>query len=170
METKMEEMWAKILGFPKYSVSTEGRIRNDVRERIVQQSCTAHGLAKVGLSKNGKQYTRSVKILVATAFIPGKTAEFDTAMNLDGNQQNNHVHNLVWRPHWFVCKYSAQFANIDDYRGIGPIVDRHSGLVYADIVDAGIANGYLFKEIKMALVNKIPVFPTWHLFDWSKQT
>lgn len=166
----MEEMWAKILGFPKYSVSTEGRIRNDARQKLVKQSTTKHGLSKVGLSKDGKQYTRSVKILVADAFIPGKTEEFDTAMHLDGNQQNNHINNLVWRPHWFVCKYSAQFADIDEYIGAGPIVDRHSGVVYEDIVAAGIANGVLFKEIKMALVNKIPVFPTWHLFDWSRHT
>ena len=166
----MDEIWAKILGFPKYSVSTHGRIRNDVRERLVKQSCTMQGMSKVGLMKDGKQHTKSVKLLVASAFVTGQTDIFDSPINLDGDQRNNHIANLVWRPAWFAWKYTSQFKTVDEYATIGPIVDRHTGLLYENIVSAATTNGLLFYEIKLALVNKVPVFPTWHLFDWYKET
>lgn len=162
----MEETWAPIFEFPNYSVSTEGRIRNDERQRLVSQSLTQQGAVKVGLVKDGKQYTRSVKVLVAERFVSGQDDIFDTPMHLDGDQTNNSVTNLVWRPRWFAWKYARQFESIEEYIGVGPIKERKSGLVYEDIVNASITYGVLFYEVKLALVNKIPVFPTWHVFDW----
>lgn len=166
----MEETWFQIKDFPNYAVSSYGRICNEERGRIVKTSTTRQGGIKVGLTQGGRQYTRSVKVLVAEAFIKGRTHTFDTPMHLDGDQSNNHISNIVWRPRWFAWKYARQFEKIDDYIGLGPISDRKTGLLYSDIVEASLANGVLFYEVHLSLVNKMPVFPTWHIFDWVKET
>lgn len=160
------ETWLKIKEFPQYSVSNEGRIRNEDRKRPVQVSHTQAGASKVGLVSGGKQYTRSVKVLVAEAFVEGRTTTFDTPINLDGDPTNNHAENIVWRPRWFACKYKMQFDDVHKYIGMGPIKNRQTGIEYVDVVEASIMNGLLFHEVHLALVSKSPVFPTWNIFDW----
>jgi hypothetical protein len=162
----MEELWRPISEFPNYSISSYGSVRNDNRGRLVNCSLTKQGGVKVGLVRDGVQHTRSVKVLVAEHFIPRTDPLFDTAIHLDGDQQNNRCDNLIWRPRWFAWKYSRQFETIDQYIGVGPIKERKSGLVYPDIVEASLTHGILLYEVQLALVNKIPVFPTWHIFDW----
>lgn len=166
----MEEIWVQLAEFPNYSISSEGRVRNDVRGRIVRTSLTRQGAAKVGLIRGGVQETRSVKVLVAEHFVDGWSETFNTPINLDGDQTNNNVDNIVWRPRWFACKYKSQFYKIEMYSGVGPIVDRKTGIIYKDVVDAALSNGVLFYEIQMSLVNKVPIFPTWHIFDWVRES
>lgn len=163
----MDKHWKKIKGFPEYSVSTSGEIRNDARRKPVRTSLTKQGGVKVGLMSGGKQFSRGVKNLVAEAFVPGKSETMDTPMLLDGNQENLHVSNIVWRPRWFAWKYHRQFDMIKTYAGVGPIYDRRSGIRYEDIVEAGIVNGLLFNEINLSLLNHTPCFPNWLRFDWA---
>src|SRR5437868_6449510 len=103
----MEEVWEVIPEFPNYAVSSSGRIHNLERDRPVALSVTRQGGVKVGLSDGIKQRTRSVKILVADAFVlRPREIEYDTAMLLDGNQLNLYASNIVWRPRWFALKYA----------------------------------------------------------------
>lgn len=162
----MEEYWQDIEEFPGYEVSSLGRIRSHYRKRIVRQSHTNQGALKVNLRVNGSTVTRSVKVLVALAFVPGRTEQFNTPLQMDGNQDNVAADNLVWRPRWFCWKYSRQLESIDRFYGVGPIIDRKTGIQYEDIASAAMSNGLLPFEVQMALVNKVPVFPTWHIFDW----
>jgi hypothetical protein len=164
----MTEQWVEIFDFPNYSVSNWGRVRNEDRGRLLKQSVTKQGAVKVGLVLGGKQYTRSVKVLVAEAFIPEDNDKFDTPMHLDGNQLNNRSDNIVWRPRWFAWKYARQFDDIDKYIDRGPVFDNTTGEVYKNIAEAGITNGLLFYEIHFAIVNKTAVFPIWHVFDWVR--
>jgi len=164
----MEEMWIQLESFPNYSISSEGRIRNDERDTLVLPSRTRQGGLKVGLVNNGVQHTRSLKVLVAQTFVDGQTEIFATPIQLDGDQENVRADNIVWRPRWFAWKYTRQFEKIDDYIGVGPLSERKSGLVYQDIVEASLSNGVLFDAVNLALVNKIPVFPTWQMFDWIR--
>lgn len=165
----MDEIWSKIYEFPEYSISSHGRVRNEARTRIIKTSLTRQGAVKVGLVKGGKQHTRSVKVLVAEAFVEGWTEQFDTSMHLDGNAENNRADNIVWRPRWFVWKYHRQFETIDKYVGVGPVADRKTGEIYPDIAQASMANGLLCHEVHLALVNKTPVFPSWRIFDWVRE-
>lgn len=164
----MEEEWRKIYEFSDYSVSSLGRIRNDRRQRMVQQSLATGDVVKVGLVKGGKQFTRSVKVIVANVFVDGRSEKFDTPMLLDGNPRNMRADNMVWRPRWFAWKYASQFLLMDKYVGKGPIKDRKTGEIYADVVEAAVANGLLFREILITLINKAPIFPTWQIFDWYR--
>jgi hypothetical protein len=165
----MKEEWVKIPDFTDYSISSYGRVRNDNRERMVKPSVTRSGMVKVGLYKAGAQYTRAVRLLVAETFVGGRSEKFDTPINLDGDQLNCRADNLLWRPRWFAWKYASQFLIIEKYVGKGPIIDRKSGVVYEDVVQASITNGLLVRELLMTLVTKTPIFPTWQIFDWYRQ-
>lgn len=167
----MDEVWVKCDGFPDYSVSTLGRVANTRFNRIIKPSITKEGTVKVKLSCNGKQCTKSLKVLVGNAFVDGRTDLFDTIIHLDGDVTNNEITNLVWRPRWFAWKYRRQLEQIDFYHRInpGPIKDVKTGLVYkGGIVDAGLTNGLLFSEIRLSLMDQTPVFPTWQIFGAVK--
>lgn len=163
----MLENWAKIPEFPNYSVSDLGRIRNEDYGRIIKISKTKQGGAKVGLVLGGKQHTRSVKVLVAEAFVDGYTERFNTPINLDGNQHNNVASNLLWRPRWFAWKYHHQFEEADRYFKMGPVINRKTGIIYKTIFDAATKNGLLFYDVLSSAINQDPVFPTWEYFDWG---
>jgi hypothetical protein len=74
----------------RYEVSNFGRIYNIQTGREMVLSPTLQGILTVGLmSENhdgypNRQYRRSVKRLVAEAFVPGETDLFDTPIQLDG--------------------------------------------------------------------------------------
>lgn len=161
----LDEVWFPIAEFPQYEVSSYGQIRNTNTDRILRQSRTTQGALKVGLWDGYQQQTRSVKVLVAEAFVRGYSDRFDTPIHLDGDQDNVVADNLAWRPRWFAWKYSKQFPAIYQYAGIGPLVERKSGVVYEDIVEACIKNGILHRELLISLTNKTPIFPNWLIFD-----
>ena len=162
-----EEEWENILGFPNYMISTHGRVRNIKHGRLVKMSTTKQGAMKVSLYSENNRITKSVKVLVAEAFLPGRTDQFDTAMHLDGDQSNNRIENLVWRPRWFAWKYSRQFDYLEQYSKLGPVYEIRSKKEYSSVAEAGMSNGLLFNEIDFGISNKVAVFPTWQQFEWK---
>lgn len=48
-----------------------------------------------------------------------------------------------------------------------PVKDVKTGFVYSNIAEAALTNGLLFSEIELAVLNRIPVFPIWHYFEWA---
>lgn len=163
----MQEIWAQLDEFEDYSISNLGRVRNDIRDSPVALSLTQQGAVKVGLMKGGVQYTRSVKVLVAETFIPKENPLFNSPIHLDCNPRNNRVDNIVWRPRWFAWKYTQQLVDINRFKKVGPVVNVKTKVVYKNVVEAAMANGLLFWEVEMAVINQIPVFPSWHLYAWA---
>lgn len=162
----MKELWKTIDGFDNYSVSNFGRVRSNWSERILITYANQSGTEQVGLMLNGKQYHRSVSLLVAKAFIPQPSGPFDTPINLDGNRSNNHVDNLVWRPRWFAIKYNKQFKEEIPYEfQINvPIEDMKTGEVTKNSFECAKKYGLLENEIIMGIVNNITVWPTYQKF------
>lgn len=165
----MEEIWVDIYEFPNYAVSNYGRIRNTARSKIIKLSKTKQGAVKVNFALRGRQYTRSVKVLVAEAFVDGRTYIFDTPMHLDGDQENNIAENIVWRPRWFALKYSRQFDNARLYNKPNKVYDKTTGEIYNTILDAAKENGLLCSALLIDIVNQTPCFPTGQIFDWVKK-
>ena len=163
----MDEEWKHISEFPDYWISNLGKVRNENRDRLVRPSQTKQGALKVGLVRGGKQYTRSLKVLVAEFFVPCNNELFDTPIQLDGDQLNVSSDNLMWRPRWFAWKYHKQMGSIDEYLNTKPVQDAKTGLLYSTIAEAAMINGLLFKEVELSVMNQIPVFPTWHHFKWA---
>lgn len=164
----MNEAWADIYDFPGYTVSNHGRVRNEKRGRLVQPSYNSRGSLKVGLVIGGKQYTRSLKVLVGEAFCGGGTDKFNTPILLDGNQENVRADNLQYRPLWFAWKYVQQFEYIHEYIDRGPIQEIKSGDIYSSIADASVINGLLCREVHVCIAKHTNVFPTWQIFEWVR--
>ena len=67
----MIETWVKIKSHPNYSVSSEGRVRNNFTEKILKHQRSKRGgmYPFVNLYKNGKRKNRTVHGLVARGFV-----------------------------------------------------------------------------------------------------
>lgn len=156
----MEEEWTLIREFPNYVVSNQGRVMNEATRRVLRDSVTEHGVVKVGMVRAGRQYTRSVKLLVAEAFVEGETDHFDTPIHLDNDQSNNAATNLVWRPRWFAWKYTRQFEDCGDYRYNGLYFCPQTGEHYETIYEIGTKHGLLFHDLLYHIwFNKV-LFPS----------
>jgi hypothetical protein len=149
----MDDDWRNVEEFPEYQVNRSGLVRNEDTGRVLSQSYNPQGAKKVGLFDGTRQHTRSVKFLVASAFVEGRCALFDTAVNLDGDQTNNQADNLIWRPRWFAMQYSKQFKEIGDWYLYRKVEDVDTERVYDDIVDAAITNGLLLRQILLSIHN-----------------
>lgn len=159
------ERWLQIDEFPGYSVSNEGRVRNDVTGRIMVMVRNRGGVLMVGLFKDGVQYKRGIAKLVADRFLPHNTLEsFNTPMHLDGDPSNCAVSNLVWRPRWYVYKYQQQFENYRQPYVDRKIMDAKSGELYANSWEAAIANGLREFEVAKSVYELTTAWPTYQSF------
>lgn len=161
----MEIEWATIPEFPNYLISNEGDVVNKHSGHWLHLSETADGTVKVGLVLGGRQYTRSVKVLVAESFVPGRDDVFDTPIHLNGDRSNCRADNLAWRPRWFAWEYTNQFNSIDENDQLGPLRDIETDERYFTIVECATMNGLLLKDVRKALVMKESVFPTFQRFE-----
>jgi hypothetical protein len=168
---QIEEYWYPIEEFPDYEISNTGLIVNSDTNRIMKTSKTSQGALKVGLMGfDGKQHTRSVKVLVAEAFVGGRDEIFNTPINLDGDQENCSADNLLWRPRWFAWQYTAQFAQHYRYYTTSQVQDLASEEVYVNIRDAAMRNGLLMKDILVSCHHGKECFPTGQVFKILSRT
>lgn len=164
----MEEAWREIAEFPGYSVSDDGFVRNEYTDRLMARQINGRGIAYVGICKRGPeglvvQHKRSIAVLVAEAFLPRPSKDFDTPIHLDGDRLNNNVTNILWRPRWFAVKYGQQFQQS------GPSFSRPLLLieteeVYESSWHAATTLGLLDREIAMSVMTRCYVWPIFQHF------
>lgn len=164
----MIEEWVVVDEFPNYIVSTLGRVVNESTKRVIEPSHTTQGALKVTLIKDGQKCTRSLKVLVASAFVKGESEIFNTPIQLDGNQDNVRADNLMWRPRWFAWKYTRQFTDCDEYRDDALYLHLRSGVFYKSMYEVGVTYGVLFKDVRRHIWYNIPLFPIWEEFILAK--
>lgn len=171
--TDIEELWVEIPGtHSRYSVSNQGRVRNNDTDRILRQSNSVFTGPKVGFMVDGVQKSRIIRNLVAICHVDGRTEVFDTAINLDGDKSNNHASNLVWRPRWFAISYSRQFLPDSvwaEWLDAGPIDNLTTEVRYKTVRECAIAEGLLAEELIVAAYNKAPCFPHYHHY-WIRNS
>ena len=170
------ELFKIIKEFPNYEVSTWGRVfkrgkneelvqsptlRGDLTVGLMREEFADHhgGELTVSLKKNLVQYRRSVKVLVAKAFVSGESEFYNTPIQLDGNRDNNHVSNIQWRSRGFAWEYARQFTDIRAWFYDGPILDITNNIQYENIFEAAIAHGSLCKDIRAAIPSGTSVYP-----------
>lgn len=163
----MEE-WESLeaLGFPGYKLSSLGEVRSERNDKVLKLSANQFGVVRIGLMKRdeNRQITLSLPRLVASMFVPGKSQQFNTPINLNGDRDNNTAKNLVWRPRWFAVEFFRQFDENMDPLFTTKIYDVETSAVYADSREAAKENGLLEKDIMKSVVNGSPCFPTWQIF------
>jgi hypothetical protein len=163
------EHWNAIEPFPRYSVSTLGRVRNDKTGHALARSINQRGIVHVGLYDEDRiQHRRSVTLLVAHAFLPPHDEEaFDTPINLDGVRSNNCVENLTWRPRWFARRYIRQFEweqknpYLDSTR---PVEEVYTGECFKTSWEAATKYGLLLRDLTWSITNHVHVWPTHQMF------
>ena len=90
------ERWKPIKGFPRYYISSFGRIWSDKQNRRYLSSHTDNcGYHHVRLCNNANQYTRLVHRLVAEAFIDNPNG-YKEVNHIDEDKNNNRADNLEW--------------------------------------------------------------------------
>jgi hypothetical protein len=160
----MSEIWKAIDEFSDYDVSNFGNVRKNKTGRILSTSPNQYNVVQVGLMRDGVQYHRSVPLLVAKAFLPIHYPAYDTPINLDGDRQNNHVDNLIWRPRWFAIKYNQQFRYPFEHHISKPIADIKTGEVSENSLEAAKQYGLLESDIVFSIMNRTYVWPTYQEF------
>lgn len=163
----MEE-WASLemLGFPGYELSNEGLVRNERTGKILKLSDNGEGIVRIGLMKRdqGKQVTLSLVRLVARMFVAGRSPQFDTPIQLNGNRKDCTWTNIMWRPRWFAVKFYQQFDETKEPLFRAKIYDVETSREYLDSREAATVNGLLEKSILESVANGSPCFPTWQIF------
>lgn len=166
----MREKWVPLNEFPGYLVSTDGRVMNDWGDRIKQPSRNQQGVCVVNLHQGGRQYLRSLAVLVANTFLynPDVPRHFDTPIHLNGDRMDCRVDNLALRPRWFAIRYHQQFSEWERENRFGfkcPVMLIETEEVFPTSWEAAIKYGLLDREIFIATANRTYVFP--HQFHFE---
>lgn len=162
----MEESWQEIKGFSRYLISDQGRLFNKKSDAIMSPSITNHGHLKISLIRDDSaRQTRSVAILVASAFLPRPDPRCNGVIIKDGILTNVAAYNLAWRPNWFVWKYTRQLKQVPPiyYMNL-PIRSVRSNKLYSSVVTASIEEGLLYRDVWVSMYTKKPVYPTRDIF------
>lgn len=89
-----EERWRRVEGWP-YSVSDQGRVRNDRTGKVLSPATNHSGYQRVSLCKSGERKNVFVHRLVLTAFYrPPRENEQTNHINAD--KADNRLDNLEW--------------------------------------------------------------------------
>ena len=93
----MRERWQVLKEFPEYQISTHGRVKRTITNRILRPGAcgSKRQYRMVTLYRNNKAYGRSVHRLVLETF-RGPCPEGKEARHRDGNGANNKLTNLKW--------------------------------------------------------------------------
>lgn len=162
----MQEVWKKIEGYPLYSVSNFGQIRNDKTNKILKGGPDTYGYPIVILCNNGQKRTRTVHRIVAEAFIPNPQNK-PQVNHIDGDKKNNCISNLEWVTNqensdhfWRVldCKeHRAKLSRV--HKGKGLLSDNpratsvrriEDGRIFGTIKEAAAACGVTYTHIGSA--------------------
>lgn len=157
--------WSLIQEFPRYSVNDAGEIQNNETERLIKAQVMPNGHLKVGLMRDGTQWTRMVSRLVLEAFVPNRDPyRSTTAIHLDGDLTECAAYNLAWRPLWFAKTHTRQFrlGNPDS----PPIRNLDTGEEYSGVWELVKKYGLLRLDVLEAIGRDWPVYPIMQRFDW----
>lgn len=92
------EHWAAVRDFPKYQISTFGRVRN-TKSRLKGDGIIkpANGkYRRATLCRDGVCYRRTISRIMLEAFVGPPPSRFHQAAHNDGNPHNDVISNLRW--------------------------------------------------------------------------
>jgi hypothetical protein len=133
-------MWKQINGYPNYSVSTEGEVKNNKTGRVLKPFYDSNGYKLVALYRPNERKVKSVHILVAEAFVPNPENKPEVN-HKDGNKKNCHKSNLEWCTHSENMLHSRQVLGNEHKREKHQIECVETGAIYPTAIAAARAVG-----------------------------
>lgn len=85
-------------GLPNYSISRCGKVRNDVRGKLLSSFLDVAGYYRVGIGPAATQKIFSLHRLLALTFIPNPLNK-RTVNHKNGDKLDNRIENLEWATH-----------------------------------------------------------------------
>jgi hypothetical protein len=159
------ERWVPLLGYPGYSVSDLGQVRNDKREYVLTPLVPPNKRPFVRLTLDGIQVSRSVSKLVCESFHKVPPPNFTTPIHFDGDLRNCRVDNLAWRPRWFANEHTEQFRR-RLYEYPDPILEIRTRELFENCWMAVMTYGLLYLDLVRSIREKTYVFPTMQMYEW----
>lgn len=157
----MNEQWRDIPNFSRYMISNYGRVWNKVFERMMSASQTLEGTVKISLINNQNcRRTMGVAVMVAEAFVERPNPRCTEVILLDGNLANVTASNLAWRDRGAAYLYTKQMrAEQPPYYYTLPVRNNETGVVYNSVIEAGMTEGLIFRDLWKATYTKERVYP-----------
>jgi len=138
--------WRLIDEFPGYEVSNAGTVRNCRTKRVLSIFVNKNNTPYVAFSRQGKQFNKSLPVLVAEIFLPAPEKEtFTTPIHLNGDRTDCAAHNLMWRPRWFAIEFHKQFEEV--FNGERSVVRVSPPGLTLTAKQASMKYGLLLKDI-----------------------
>lgn len=146
------ENWIEIPDFETYSVSDQGRVRNNETGLCLRSGRNQSGFVTITLHRGGLRFLRSLSQVVAGAFVEKpRMPEPDCVIHLNYDRDDNRAANLQWRPRWYAIEYNQQPKR--PQLGLnGPIVDLETGEVYSHTSEISQRYGVLMRYIDNAIL------------------
>lgn len=91
----MNVIWKQIPNYPLYVCSSDGKIKNIKRQKLLKPTSDKNGYLKVILCKDNKHKNIAVHRVVAMVFLKNPH-NLPQVNHKDGNKTNNTVSNLEW--------------------------------------------------------------------------
>ena len=133
--------WKTINGYPNYSVSNEGQVRNNKTMKVLSPALDSNGYSFVILYKDGEKWHGYLHRLVATAFIPN-LYNLPEVNHKNGNKTNNHEKNLEWCTHAENVNHSLRLlAQVRRVGGKKAVLCVETGEIFPSIASAAKAVG-----------------------------
>lgn len=149
----MRERWYELDEFPDYAVSDLGSVHNIKTGMPRKTSINQQGIVKITLYQGRELITRSVAVMVAEAFVEGKSEFFNTPIHLDGDRENCTADNLMWRPRWFAVQYHRQFESDVFHNMDVHIRDVATGMEFYSVKDACMHFGLYYNDVYRSYVH-----------------
>lgn len=164
----MDEQWRDIKDFPGYIVSCRGRIYSNRTGTMLSFSKNQSGVVKVNLMRNHEIHTRAVRNIVARSFLPAEYWDGDsTAINLNGDLEDNRIENLAVRPRWFALMYVRQFHTQPPIEYHVRVLDNMTDVCYPNVMAVGKEKGELWEYIYGSILYGRPVYPSGSVYSFG---
>jgi len=163
----VKEIWQPVEEAPGYYVSNHGNVRKALDYNMATGRLP-DGTRTVSMTVDKKQQVFVLRRVVAAAFCDIPDEHSDTVVHLDGDQNNCHADNLVWRPRWFAWRYTRQFRLATLDRWEIPVVNVVTGDMSPSVVAAGMIDGTLWADVYRSVIEGVQIYPYGHIYSHAE--
>jgi hypothetical protein len=145
--------WTVIPDFTGHQVNSSGQIRNIASGKVMRTSINQTGVRYVSMfnTTERRYQNMAVSVVVASTFCPGRSANTNTVMHLNGDHEDMRAENLMWVTRFHAIQFHRELSRVNDARGRENQIVDENGKVYGNALDAAKATGCLPSAIRYAV-------------------